>query len=397
MSDQLQFEGEFWLPGEKSKVAGILRLEPSGGVHVDLIGYLGSPNLRTPERHLVVYGDLVRQPPEAPGGLVTLLGAFPSRMRMGAGPSAQRMVANTLLVGDFLVEGAEQQFSKANLSFQHLDAWMPQTGIELEWKDSVTLATMTRPEEQSVPVNGGVLTFGLAQTTQSSQEGLTLRESIAVQLRPAVESSPDEIRKRLLRPLIHFLGLATGRPNYVASLVFVRDVDDGPWPDRVWQYTGAPRDTSPPLPTDFLLPYDRAALPSQLARFFDVYHRYAGLLDLLFGLESEPPKYVEMQYALYVDALNLFDDLAGRMCRLETDSPASLAILPEAPRNWLEGLAATRSSLWIAPTNWKRLHHDLSRIRVLIRLLLMHELGLDLAPAGETREFHRLIELNDNR
>lgn len=375
----------------------MLKVMPGHGPHIVLFEPLeNDPTLNGKmHRYDAIYGA-THESPVSGGTDVTLFDGFTSSFSLrSGGSSTETIVVNRCYIGERHLDERHAAYRKYEAELSRLGEWMPITAINRKLEDGGGVHVETAEIRKSMDVPGATVDLIARGSMSFTFEEVSFKNEKSVEIGLEQPRSHDEVVGDYLIPLRNLISLATGGASRILSTRILLD-EEGPWPSIVTDLTL----WSQELPAEersarfqhhlIAAPNDLGELNRMFTQWWTLVAQHRRLVNFIFGLLDDPPKYVDMRFLMLTTAVQhlsaSLDDgrVETTIERLGTQLAARFGTAIQFGRRWqhiqdtfwdnsrpatAELLAVTNALEWV------------------LRLRLLKEIGVDLEKAGTSPAF----------
>ena len=439
----------FWFsPDSASKqVAGTLKFDQEGLI-LSLHGSLREGWSAEPELYPVIQGVLGKSPY---GSFVTLINGFRSSHNFNmAGVTSEKIRSDFAVIGDHHLSGNVLSSRKMELAYTPLKEWGGRGGIDYDHKkvdgEPQFVATYSKPKNLVFPFENGTLTLSFTLKSSRGMYDLSLKEDAAIQIKPMGDLQFEALVPHQVRTIQNLLTLATDTPNDIEDISFQGENNEHGRASRVnLIYSSLVHlDKKDDLfHTDML--FNLEDCQAEGLNIFEAWrafsNKHKAFCEVYFGYMYAKPRYLDDQLAKALAALTLLSsNLTSnneRTSRFLAEIEAALQnyygeedqaliepVLPTAPelempvrlvelikvhsdlmgqlidhpRHFAQSLMNThgfferRSMKHATPLRGAELYHAIQKINLLIKIIVLKDLGFTAATVKSLIEKNRQFQ-----
>jgi hypothetical protein len=339
--------GLWWLPGSEERVAGILKISPSGSMKLSLLGRLGPDVAFRPEkRHPIILGSVSRSPK---GNDITLTGSFLVGSTIGSFlHSREEYHVGRGYFGALLGAQSDFAFVAARLQLGGLAEWIHNlSGFERAFArfaqvgQTVSLGSYTKREPATADVPGARVLAGFALGGHMSMTEHVFREEAEVKVLCQEPMTADEIIQRYVYALRNLMTFASDAPQPIERLsVYHREAPD----DEILVLgeliqPEAREGKRPASWHEMLFTMKEVDFSDFLPKWLALTSRHSAVCNVFFGIMYGPPSFVDITFQSVTNAVQLYfagiEEGGAQRAGDEARMKAIQASLPESDREWL--------------------------------------------------------------
>lgn len=353
--DKYEKLGYFWLPGHDDlKVPGTLKITDGGNIELEIVGYFEEKSevLNREMEFERIIGEVEKD------GLVTLENCFYTRKSYPFGTiTKSRLCVNRALIGAGYEKDEIATFSSVSFTVEGISEWLGISGLSIPDHDNQRSFTVNYelPEEIVCDLIEG---FELKIWQNSSREISKFEVKISQQAYLTIESKEErELSEfvNLISKITFFLCFAIDS-NVTISDVSARtndllmELSDGkkwPVPIKLF-YTSIPFSKDVPKNFGYRMLFNFWNIQGNAEEIFkkwlETYSRISPALDLYFSSVTGEYKYLEPRFLALAQGLETYhrrtstNDTRMKGSEYQSIIEILLSAVPEARKNWLEGL-----------------------------------------------------------
>ncbi len=218
-----------WFPADEptNAVGGILRYS-ADGLRLKLLGSFREGWAPATEDYPIIRGVVDENPYER---FVTLLDSFRSKTNINmAGITSETITSNMAVIGRSHLPGEPIRFKSAGIKLSYLNHWVDQDALETDMVKGEPLGFVIRyekPAAVNMPLGDADLTIGFTFKATSGSHRAEISEDANVFLEKLGDRSIDDILGDFVVPLQSLLTFATDTPNEIEEVKLSGENDQG--------------------------------------------------------------------------------------------------------------------------------------------------------------------------
>jgi hypothetical protein len=304
-----EHKGLWWLPGDSTPVAGILRIAPAERPKLQLIGVI-------PESFALSTTPQIMLGTSTAGKPFTLYRCFVNHSTIsGGGAGSAELSADFAIEGVHFPSPESIRFESMAVSYQQLGQWTRLSGlgskVELAGDSLHFTARYNYPEGPRVAINGWTIAFHFVFNDEPSLEQITFRQRTYFQAVPTQPKCLECFLDDVFYHIRNFVSLGVGAPTHMDGILgFVSGSENGRV-ETVNVYSQSVYETPA---SDGIHPltmlFSAADLKDDYDRALQAWFAKADLLrpiyDLYFGTLFAPDLYLETAFLNVAQAVESY-------------------------------------------------------------------------------------------
>jgi hypothetical protein len=423
----------------ENRVAGTLRYSDRG-LQLRLMGGFKEGWTPGSEGYPLIRGVVSKNPY---GDFVTLMDCFTTRRNLSsAGIGTETIQGNRAIVGDSHLPPDHAAFEAAEVSLSYLTDWYARTGFIREITQGSGFEVGIRyrkPELTRFVIGDAELSLGLFVRSNESAHGASVIEEARCSIRPVANMTVKDVQNAFVQPLQDLLSFATDTPNSVEEFELLGEkVPHGQMErHRRYHYLYRPvlrlrRKRDHLFSSDMIFTFEEAqdAGLNIFERWIQFTKRHEAFCTVYFSSLYAPPKFLDERLQTLMSAFSLLatspgeasermtgfvEELDGRLEDRFTEEERSLLrhVMPISPElempfrlsklleehrplmrqiigddlkgfvrsvcRTLEFVKRRVTADGLAPLQGNELYLAMQKLRVLIKVMILTELGFDQA------------------
>ena len=441
-----------WFVGDDSKnrVAGVLRYSRNG-LHLKLLGVFRDVWSPAFEPYPLIHGIVSKNPH---GEYVTLVDCFTKQTTMSsAGISSEIIHCDWGIAGESFLTPDHDDFEALNIRLSYLYDWFGRKGFSSKFVSNEGFQLdvhYRKPDAACFPIDQSVLKLGMAAEMNQSVRRLTIIEEAHFFIEPLPHLSAKQIQGEYVLPLQNLLSFATDTPNAVEEVELRGEkvIQDKFERNRKYHLLYNPiyrlrRRKTRLLPNNMLFTYEETqeAGLNIFEKWFEITKNHGAFSTVYFAALYAPPRYLDEKFLRIISAFTLLtttlDDVSQPTMRfLEELDKLSISSFTEKERELIGSIFPTGPEIEMPfrllkrleehqplmkqiigddfsgfvksvsdtlafverrtalnehlPIQGENLHYVIQKIHVLIKIILLQEIGFKREKISE------IIERNNN-
>ena len=302
-----------WYPSDDSTnaVGGTLKFDKDG-LQLALLGSFRQGWSPKAEEYPIIHGVVGESPY---GAYVTLIDCYRNKMNFNmVGVTSERITCKKAVIGDCHLPVEPTRFESIDLDFTYLSEWVGRGGVVVDMMpdDGKTyVASYRKPENVEFSFGDKTLSLGFTFKASQSTHTATLTEAARLFVKPVGEISPQTVGQEHVRRLQNLLSFATDTANAVEEIVYRGETRESGSTNNIHliyrPVLNIERKKESFHLTDMLFCYAdaQAAAINIFQKWLDFADKHQAFVTVYFADIDDRPRYLDDRFAKVFDAFTL--------------------------------------------------------------------------------------------